>query len=346
MSYTIDIYRRKTTPERNFARFELYVLFFPQLVAGPIERTNSLLPQVNRPNYFNADRLGYGLKLMVVGFFTKIVIADNLSLIVTEVYSKPQSYFGWDIILATFFFAIQIYCDFVGYTNIARGAAHILGVDLMRNFQQPYFAVSIRDFWKRWHISLSTWFRDYLYLSLGGKRVIKWKWYYNILITFIISGFWHGANWTFIIWGAIHGLVYLVETVFRNYFKKNTNIIESINSKPLFLFSRIFVTFVIVCFSWIFFRSENVKDALILIQNIFQFKTILPVFSFDKKLLVVSFVMIFILFLIDKIETKVDIVHFVSQKNLVFRWSVYYIFILIIIGFGNWGLNEFIYFQF
>jgi len=346
MSYTIDVYRRKVMPERNFLRFELYVLFFPQLVAGPIERTNALLPQVNTPHRFNAERLSTGLKLMALGFFMKIAIADNLALIVTEVFSKPNSYFGWDIILATFLFAIQIYCDFAGYTNIARGAAHILGIDLLKNFKQPYFAISIRDFWKRWHISLSTWFRDYLYLPLGGKRVIKWRWYYNLFITFIISGIWHGANWTFLIWGAIHGSVYLAETIFRSKIKKNVNITNKIDNSLIIKLARIFFTFIIVCFSWIFFRANNINEAFVLIDNMLQIKSILPHFSFDRKLLLIFFILISLLFIIDKIEYKTDLNKYLQTKNIIFRWTVYYIIIFSIIGFGNWELNEFIYFQF
>lgn len=345
MSYTIDIYKRDLLPERNFATFLLYVSFFPQLVAGPIERANRLIPQLKTPKTFDIDKFNYGLKLIVLGFFMKIVVADNLALIVNSVYSNPEYYKSWDLLLATFFFAFQIYCDFAGYTNIARGAAYIFGIELIKNFQQPYFAVSVRDFWKKWHISLSTWFRDYLYLSLGGSKVVKWKWYYNIVIVFIVSGLWHGANWTFIIWGAIHGFFYLFEHNLKRFFKKK-NILIAVNKNKIILFFRIIITFSIVSFSWIFFRSENINDAIFIINNIFKINSLIPTFTFDKKLLAICFAAIFILLIIDLISTKEDFIFFVSKQKTIFRWLVYYISVLMIIGFGNWGLNEFIYFQF
>jgi alginate O-acetyltransferase complex protein AlgI len=209
LSYTIDVYRSKTHAEKNFIDFALYVSFFPQLVAGPIERSYRLLPQIKKKHTFSRVRLYSGLRLMLWGFFQKVVIADRLAYYVNEVYNHSDLYHGWTIWVATFFFAFQIFCDFSGYTDIARGAARILGYDIMLNFRRPYFARSIRDFWQRWHISLSTWFRDYVYIPLGGNRVVRWRWYYNLLLTFVISGLWHGANWTFLFWGALHGL-YLI----------------------------------------------------------------------------------------------------------------------------------------
>lgn len=212
LSYSIDVYRGEKEPERNFGKFALYVAFFPQLVAGPIERSTNLLPQFDRRISFDYDRFVSGLRLMLWGFFKKIVIADRLAIYVNEVYNSPAEFQGLTLILATYFFAFQIYCDFSGYSDIAIGAARIMGYDLMINFRQPYFSQSIAEFWKRWHISLSTWFKDYLYIPLGGNRVAKNRWYFNLMAVFLISGLWHGANWTFVLWGFLHGF-YLVFSI-------------------------------------------------------------------------------------------------------------------------------------
>ena len=212
LSYTIEVYRKHQKAEHRFGVFALYVMFYPQLVAGPIERPANLLNQLNAQegagirSHFDYDRVVWGLKQMLWGFFKKLVIADRCAQIVNIAYADPQNYNGWALLLATYLFAFQIYCDFSGYTDIALGAARVMGFDLMVNFRTPYRSTSISEFWSRWHISLSSWFRDYLYIPLGGNRVVKWRWYYNLFIVFLVSGLWHGANWTFIIWGSIHGL--------------------------------------------------------------------------------------------------------------------------------------------
>jgi len=209
MSYSIDVYHEKVKAEKHLGIFALFVTFFPQLVAGPIERSGNLLPQFYKHTKFEYERITSGLKLMAWGFFKKIVIADRLAQFVNYVYNDPYEYQGIYLVTATIFFAFQIYCDFSAYSDIAIGSARVLGFDLMKNFNRPYFSKSIDEFWKNWHISLSTWFKDYIYIPLGGNRVVKWRWYYNLFITFLISGFWHGANWTFVVWGALHGF-YLV----------------------------------------------------------------------------------------------------------------------------------------
>jgi alginate O-acetyltransferase complex protein AlgI len=209
LSYSIDVYRGDREPERHLGIFALYVAFFPQLVAGPIERSTHLLPQFYEKHNVDYVRITNGLKLMTWGFFKKLVIADRLAIYVNQVYNAPGDFHGAHIWIATYFFAIQIFCDFSGYSDIAIGAAEIMGYRFMKNFRRPYLAQSIAEFWKRWHISLSTWFRDYLYIPLGGNRVGKWRWYYNLFVVFMVSGLWHGANWTFVVWGALHGL-YLV----------------------------------------------------------------------------------------------------------------------------------------
>ena len=222
MSYTIDIYNGKQEPERHFGRFALFVSFFPQLVAGPIERSVNLLPQFRKHYDFDYERVKNGILLMVWGFFKKVVIADRLAEYVNMVYNHPHDFGGLHNMIATFFFSFQIYCDFSGYSDIAIGSAMIMGYTLMTNFRRPYFSMSIREFWQRWHISLSTWFRDYVYIPLGGNRVVKWRWYYNLFITFLVSGLWHGAEWTFVIWGALHGF-YLIFAIWTTKLRENFN---------------------------------------------------------------------------------------------------------------------------
>jgi len=337
ISYTIDVYKKKIKAERNFIKFALFVSFFPQLVAGPIERAGNLLPQFNKLFKFDYKRVTDGLKLIIWGFFQKIVIADSMAVFVDAVYKNPNNYFGLDVWLITFFFAIQIYCDFSGYTDIARGSAKILGYELRINFRLPYFAKSFSEFWHRWHISLSTWFRDYVYIQLGGNRVkANYRFIFNILFVFILSGFWHGAGWTFIIWGALHGIYYLAEKFFPFKALKKDSTINK--------FIKIIFVFTLVNFAWIFFRSESVTIALTLVRNSFDFMQ--SSLNFSRPLLLKNFILIGILFIVNLIERKKDIVSFVSEKTLAIRWSIYYITVLVIILFGNFGIKEFIYFSF
>ncbi len=337
MSYTIDVYKKRILPEKNFVKFALFVSFFPQLVAGPIERAGHLLPQFNKLTTFDYKRVTDGLKLIFWGFFQKIVIADTLSLLVNEVYNNPGKYHGADIWLATFFFAIQIYCDFSGYTDIARGTAKILGYHLRINFKLPYFAKSFADFWHRWHISLSTWFRDYVYIPLGGSKTnSKIRFIFNIIFVFILSGFWHGAGWTFIIWGGLHGFYYLAERFFPYTIPKDSGYFLKI-LKIIFVFTA-------VNFAWIFFRSQSVRIAVTLIQNSMHLS--LSSLNFNHLLLAKSFFLIGIVFIVNLIERKKDIVSYISEKPLLLRWSVYYASGIILIFFGNYGIQEFIYFRF
>ncbi|MBU0755092.1 MAG: MBOAT family protein, partial [Planctomycetes bacterium] len=261
LSYTIEVYRGTQKPEKRLMIFALYVAFFPQLVAGPIERPGNLLSQFDRKNVFQYDRVLSGLRQMLWGFFKKMVIADNLAVIVNQVYGAPADYAGPALTLATVFFAFQIFCDFSGYSDIAIGASRVLGYDLMTNFRRPYFAKSIQDFWARWHISLSTWFRDYLYISLGGNRVSKGRWYFNLAVVFLVSGLWHGANWTFVVWGALHG-TYLITAILTQKMRARTAALVRIERTPFL--HKLFNTgwcFVLVCFSWIFFRADSMGDA-------------------------------------------------------------------------------------
>ena len=221
LSYTIDIYKRKIQPTKDFIMFAAFVSFFPQLVAGPIERAENLLSQFSRPKNFKFINIQFGFIRILWGLFKKVVIADRLAIIVNTTYNAPEDYGGLHFIVATVFFAFQIYCDFSGYSDIAIGTARMFNIKLMENFRTPYFSKSLGEFWRNWHISLSTWFRDYVYIPLGGNKVAKLRWYTNILIVFVVSGFWHGARWTFIIWGAIHGTILILESIFTSVKIKN-----------------------------------------------------------------------------------------------------------------------------
>ena len=344
LSYSIDIYNGKIKePERNFGIFALFVSFFPQLVAGPIERASHLLPQFHEKMKFDLIRFKNGLTLILWGLFKKIVIADRLALIVNEIYNNPVDYHGLTVVVGTVFFAVQIYCDFSGYSDIAIGIARMLGFDFMKNFNAPYFSKSISEFWNRWHISLSTWFRDYVYIPLGGSRVVKWRWYYNLFITFLISGFWHGAEWTFILWGVFHGFLLIGETFFKIQ-RTNTLIIVLQNFK----------TIILVCFGWVLFRANSMEDAVYVFLEIFSFDNyelsqlspyIVPVsknlvFSSDFMLAYLGVAVLFVfeyLFLVKKLFYKLP---------FWIKSSMYIGVVICILLFGTFGKNEFIYFQF
>ncbi|MCC6694639.1 MAG: MBOAT family protein [Candidatus Hydrogenedentes bacterium] len=262
MSYTIDVFMNRQPPERSFGRFALYVTFFPQLVAGPIERSSSLLPQLRQHFGFDAERMSSGLRLILWGLFKKMVIADRLAIVADRVYDDPHAYSGPVLVIATICFAFQIYCDFSGYSDIAVGAARTLNVDLMQNFNRPYIARSIPEFWSRWHISLSTWFRDYVYIPLGGNRVSRKRQALNILAVFGLSGLWHGANWTFVVWGLLHASYYLAHqwtTQPRLWLYEVTGL----NREPRTLAAlQIAATFAQVCVGWSFFRAASIEDAV------------------------------------------------------------------------------------
>lgn len=353
LSYTIDVYRGEKKAERHFGIFALYVSFFPQLVAGPIERSTRLLPQFFEQKTISRSDISDGLKQMIWGFFKKVVIADRVALLVNQVYSSPESYPGFASILATFFFAIQIYCDFSGYSDIAIGSARMMGFRLMENFRKPYFAKSISEFWSRWHISLSTWFRDYVYIPLGGNRVSKPRWMFNIMITFVVSGFWHGANWTFLIWGALHGMYLLAEKYVRDV--ASFGLLGKF-SAPLAVAS----TFVLTCFAWIFFRSESVSDAIFIIQNLLSnpgYVLLLPQDLFIERSYLfslglrefeffVAICSILILAVVDYKSRNQTIVSWLNSKGYFRRVSFVYLIFMLTLMFGEFNQNEFIYFQF
>ena len=268
LSYVIEVYRGNQRPERNFGIYALYVMFYPQLVAGPIERPQHLLHQFREVHSFEYQRVANGLKLMAWGMFKKVVIADRLALLVNTVYGDPRAYDGPALVVATLFFAFQIYCDFSGYTDIAIGAAQVMGFGLVDNFNRPYSARNIADFWHRWHMSLSTWFRDYVYIPLGGNRVSRPRWYLNLLLTFTISGLWHGANWTYVVWGFLNGVYMVVghaTTGLRSHAVKYAGLdrFPAVRNAMAIL-----ATFVLVCFAWIFFRARTLPDAWYIVTHL------------------------------------------------------------------------------
>ena len=269
LSYVIDVYRGDIKTERNFFFYALFVSFFPQLVAGPIERPDNLIPQLKEPHKFTGDNFVKGAKHMLVGFFKKLCVADVISVYVNAVFNDVPSATALGVIIAVCLFAVQIYCDFSGYTDIAIGCARIMGIRLMKNFDHPYTATTIKEFWARWHISLSTWFRDYLYIPLGGNRRGKARQLLNLFIVFMVSGLWHGAAWTFVIWGAIHGIYQIVGNL---TIKKRNLLLTKIGFSPDgigIIAVRRFITFVLVCFGWLFFRANSVGDAFALIETLF-----------------------------------------------------------------------------
>lgn len=343
LSYVADVYKGKVKAEKNLIVYATFVSFFPQLVAGPIERTANLLPQIKRGNYFDYSVACEGLLLIIWGLYKKLVIADNLAVWVDKVYGNATHYQGFSLLLATFFFTIQIYCDFSGYTDIARGSAKLFNIELMENFKSPYFAAGFKDFWSRWHISLSTWFRDYVYIPLGGNRVPKMRHAFNLIITFLISGLWHGANWTFVLWGGIHGIGVLCD----NYFIKRKN--------RSFRLLHVLVTFTMVMLAWVFFRSSNVRDAFYVFSHTFlgltnlklYFMTGLKALSVDFLAIVkIGFVYFLPLLIYDYLSMKKDIIKLLAKQCLVLRSSVIFFVALLVLIFGHVGQSSFVYFQF
>lgn len=358
LSYTIDVYRGEIEPERNFAKYALFVSFFPQLVAGPIERSGHLLKQIQKGTTFDYNNAKNGLLLMMWGLFEKIVVADRAAVIVNEIYENYENYWGSMIVVATILFAIQIYCDFAGYSHIAVGAAKVMGYDLMNNFEQPYFATGIKDFWRRWHISLSTWFKDYLYIPLGGNRCSKWKNYRNLLITFTVSGLWHGASWHYVIWGGLHGIYQVVGNMtmaVRDRIKGVLRIKTDCFSYRLF--QRLITGFLVTA-AWFFFRIKDLGDGLGMLKKLFtdfNFPVLLYGklyrLGLDEKQFFWLLLSILVLFIVDALHEKgISIRKKLEKQNLVFRWicyfsAVFFLFISAIQDYGSSAAN-FIYFQF
>jgi len=343
IGYTIDVYRGARQPERHFGYFALFVSFFPQLVAGPIERSSSLLPQFRRQAYFDSQGVISGLRLILWGFFKKVVIADRLAYFVNLCFNSPQFSYGFANVVAVYFFAFQIYCDFSGYTDIARGSARLMGINLMANFNRPYAAKSIPEFWKRWHISLSSWFRDFLYIPLGGSRVNWVRWYFNIFTVFILSGLWHGASWNFAAWGLLHGIFYMYAKRKREFKEP----LPSTTTKHAFKeMLNILVTFHMVLIAWVFFRAESLPKAFLIFQNMF-FINYAQVHAYMAgREFRYSLTALFILIGVEFMHSRRSIVSRLYDCPLVLRWSVYFALLWGIIIFGYYEEVPFIYFAF
>lgn len=358
LSYTMDVYREEVSAERNFLKYALFVSFFPQLVAGPIERSKNLLSQIGERHSFQWPRVKSGLMLMLFGYFQKMVIADRLAILIDQIYNHYQVYEGLEIALATVFFAFQIYFDFASYSNIAVGASRVLGFRLMENFNTPYFSTSVSEFWRRWHISLSTWFRDYLYIPLGGNRKGKLRKYLNLMVVFLVSGLWHGASWHFVVWGGLNGLFQVIESwtkPLRDRVSRRLDVDRECFSHKLL--SGVF-TFLLVDFAWLFFRADGLITALRMLRRMFLcfnpwifFDGTLYTFGLSQKdFTVLAFSFMAIVFFSVCRYRGFNIGQALACQGLWFRWSVYILAVFFVLIFGVYGPNTdesvFIYFQF
>lgn len=355
LSYTMDVYRHDVAPEHNFLKYALFVSFFPQLVAGPIERSSNLIHQISERHSFDFHRFLRGLSLMLWGYFQKLVIADRAAIFVNTVYNNPShyDYYGLVTILATILFAFQIYCDFSSYSDIARGAAEILGFTLMKNFDTPYFSQSISEFWRRWHISLSTWFRDYVYIPLGGNRKGTCRKYINLMIVFCISGLWHGASWNFVIWGALNGFYQMFGALFapvRKKFAGDPNLFSNRLGKML-------ITFALVCFSWIFFRANTLADAIVIIKGMLHLNpwaftngTLLRCGLDWANWCILLSALLVLLGVSTAKYNHIEIRRWFFHQGLWFQYLIILIAVFTVLAFGIYGSNydasQFIYFQF
>ena len=358
MSYTIEVYKGNQSAEHRFGIYALYVMFYPQLVAGPIERPQNLIHQFYEKHTFDSVRITHGLKMMAWGMFKKVVIADRIAVLINPVFGNISGYSDGQLIIAVILFSFQIYCDFSGYSGIAIGAAEVMGFKLMTNFNYPYISLSIAEFWKRWHISLSTWFRDYLYISIGGNRVVKWKWQRNLFITFLISGLWHGANLTFIVWGAIHGF-YLIFAIWTEKYRKQARDLFSKIIPPLTMsIFRKAIVFFLVTFAWIFFRARTINDAFIIIKrSISWLFSVLGIAKTNETMnylhvseskIIYCFILVSLLLIVEYFHRKIDLNIFLERFHPWQRKLLYALFISSIIMIGSYahGNQQFIYFQF
>ena len=349
LSYVIDIYKGRIEPEKNIVDYSLFVSYFPLLVAGPIERATHLLPQLKKKRNFNYANAIDGLRQILWGLFKKVVIADNCALFVNVIFKDYENQSGSNLLLGAVFFAFQIYGDFGGYSDIAIGTSKLFGIDLLKNFNYPYFSRDIAEFWRRWHISLSTWFRDYLYIPLGGSKGGIWMKIRNTFIIFLVSGFWHGANWTFIIWGLLNA-VYILPSIVMGTNRNNLQIVAKNKWFPsLKEFFQISFTFALTCFAWIFFRSKSVENAFDYI-SIITSKSLFSIPKLNSNIIStkIIFVLIFILLIIEWIQRDKDhgLVLEFSGKNRVLRWLLYLFIVMSIMIWGVTSKTEFIYFAF
>lgn len=358
LSYTIEVYRGNQSAERHLGIFALYVMFYPQLVAGPIERPQRMLHQFKEEHRFSWGQLGEGLRLMIWGFFMKVVIADRLAFFVNEVFGGVQAFRGPSFVVAIVFFAFQIYCDFAGYSLIALGSAKSMGFDLMQNFNRPYTATSVADFWKRWHMSLSSWFRDYVYIPLGGNRVVRWKIVRNVLTTFLLSGLWHGAGWTYVIWGLLNGMYLVVGEATATLRAKVSRVIGLTKRPRVQRFFQRVITFGLVCFAWLFFRVNSLQDIQFIFANFFVGWDVLANHLSNEAIL---FYMVYVgqpkiefILAIAGIGTLLTVEWWRGHRETNSRpalsswlsWAVCVITVFLIFLLGEFKAQQFIYFQF
>ncbi len=348
IGYLVDVYREEVKAEKHLGIFALYVAFFPKLVAGPIERAKSFLPQCLANHPFDSQGVRDGLTLILWGCFKKVVIADQLAVTVNSVFSAPAEYSSIQLLIAAYCYTIQIYCDFSGYTDIAIGVAQVMGFRLMENFRRPYFAQSVREFWQRWHISLSTWFRDYLYIPLGGSRVKASRLYFNLLIVFLLCGLWHGSNWTFIFWGGLHGTYLVCALMTKDVRGKVLRFVKLDRFPAVHTAIKVFITFNLVAFAWIFFRAESLSAAQSFVKILF--------FNFTyKRPLVVGLLRyeycialgaIIITVVAEVLQEKKMLPDLRTRCPRWLRWTFYYALIISICLYGDSSQQAFIYFQF
>lgn len=341
MSYTIEVYRGNVPAERHFGIYSLYVMFYPQLVAGPIERPQAILHQFYEEKHFSFERVITGLERILWGLFKKVVVSDLLAIYVNSIYNHYESNTGFTLLVATYAFAIQIYCDFSGYSDIALGTAQVMGFELMENFNLPYFSKSVTEFWRRWHISLSSWLRDYLYISLGGNRKGAFNTYRNLMLTMLLGGLWHGASWNFIVWGFLNGAYLSVEKWLGLEVKggNNYNLFRKI--------VRAFITFNLICITWVFFRASSFKQAIYIIANIFNPIRFWNLRIQDTGIFSSMILGVAILFVFEYVYLRKHRITEISPRRDWYRplaFSV--ILVILIIGFGVSGNDQFIYFQF
>lgn len=347
LSYIIDCYKNRIKAEKNIVDYALFVSFFPLLVAGPIERATHLLPQLKKPRIFKYDQAVLGLQQMLWGLFKKIVIADQCAVVVQDIFTHTEVYSGSTLYVGAVFFAFQIYGDFSGYSDIALGVAKLFGIDLLKNFNYPYFSRDIAEFWRRWHISLSSWFKDYVYIPLGGNRGTQWQTARNVLLIFLLSGFWHGANWTFLVWGLLHALYILPSILHRTHKKYSEIVAEGSVFPSLRELIQMGMTFVLVTLAWIFFRAEDVSQAFQVIETIFSQSFFqLPEFK-GKQHVLITLLWILVCMCMEWWNRRHDfgLVQLRTVKSRTIRWGVYYAVLFLIVYFAG-APQQFIYFQF
>lgn len=352
LTYIYDCYREEVEPEKNIFKYALFVSFFPLILSGPIERAKNLIPQLSLEAGFDSDRIKNGLKLMLYGYFLKMVIVSRLAILTDMVFADYLNQNGFAILCAVLAYTIQIYCDFAGYSSIAIGMCKIMGIDIIKNFNQPYFAVSVADFWRRWHISLSTWFRDYVYIPLGGNRKGKIRKYINIMIVFLLSGIWHGANLTFVVWGFLNGVYQVVGDLCKPVKARFLSKLNLDKKPSLSHGLSVIFTFILISFSWIFFRASSISEALIIINRLFTSFSISNIFDgtifrlgLGHANLLFAIVAVIVMIVADTLceNNKCDVTGLLIRTPHIVRWIVYYALIIMIIFSMNLSTQEFIY---